>query len=253
MSTANWNSNIRKFCVILTLLFPAFCFACEVKIISSLEKIGFFGCINSDAVKIMAKELDKKPRDIVIQSEGGDVEAALKLAAIIQELKLSLLVRGYCNSSCANYLIPAAKHVYVENDSLIMFHGDVRLTLETFSDRDYIDPKLLRILDKLAQEELIFQSRNKKILLLHNYQRIASLKGEIHLQVDGVKYLCAGMELNPWVPSLKLLSALGVIDAGVPRDLMVFPEIEPKSAEMRINVSVSEQDPFDRCKKTAAD
>lgn len=54
---------------------------------------------------------------------GGDVATAIRLAEAIAAVKPSLFIKGNCNSSCANYLIPVARRIVLGPRSLVITHG----------------------------------------------------------------------------------------------------------------------------------
>jgi hypothetical protein len=69
--------------------------------------------------------LDKNPRinTMYIDSQGGDMRAAIALAELTRERKLRLVVAGRCFSACANYIFTAARSKDVLPGSLIGIHG----------------------------------------------------------------------------------------------------------------------------------
>jgi hypothetical protein len=60
-----------------------------------------------------------------ITSEGGSVRHAIAIGRSIAARRMELVVAGYCESSCANYLLPAAGRVRVTPDARIVLHGSV--------------------------------------------------------------------------------------------------------------------------------
>lgn len=60
---------------------------------------------------------------LVITSAGGEVDVAIFAAHIVAEMQLDVEVVGQCASSCANYLLPAARRVHVDPYSVVMVHG----------------------------------------------------------------------------------------------------------------------------------
>lgn len=60
-----------------------------------------------------------------ITSQGGSVRNAIAIGRRIAERRAELVVAGYCESSCANYLIPAADRVRIWPDARIVVHGSV--------------------------------------------------------------------------------------------------------------------------------
>jgi hypothetical protein len=62
-------------------------------------------------------------RRVVVESEGGPVRFAIPVARLMAPLRVELVVRGRCNSSCANYLLPVARRVTLEPGAMILLHG----------------------------------------------------------------------------------------------------------------------------------
>jgi hypothetical protein len=64
-------------------------------------------------------------RTLVVNSIGGSVIPAIRMAELIEPLDLELVVRGNCNSSCANYLLPVARRVRLEPGATVLLHGSI--------------------------------------------------------------------------------------------------------------------------------
>jgi hypothetical protein len=62
---------------------------------------------------------------MVVTSDGGEVTAALRLARAIRAHGLTLVVKGRCVSSCANFLFTGARRKIVAPQSLVVFHGGI--------------------------------------------------------------------------------------------------------------------------------
>lgn len=65
-------------------------------------------------------------KDIVgfkISSPGGGVNSGIALANKLRALGIDVYIGKLCASSCANYIIPAARNVIVDYDSTIIWHG----------------------------------------------------------------------------------------------------------------------------------
>lgn len=67
--------------------------------------------------------LDPKPAVLAIRSEGGEINAGMDLGEWLHARQLDVKVTGYCLSSCANYVFPAARNKTVGNTAVIGFHG----------------------------------------------------------------------------------------------------------------------------------
>ncbi|KOC89263.1 hypothetical protein NG42_13110 [Winslowiella iniecta] len=92
------------------------------------------GKINSDTYDQLADLLNQQDiRRLSINSTGGDVEAALKIARVIFEKKMDVEVRSLCASSCANYIFPAGQYKIIHDYSIIIWHGSMNSPAERIS------------------------------------------------------------------------------------------------------------------------
>ena len=86
-----------------------------------------FNCIylSGDINDRMAEKAEKAmlvPLPLIVNSNGGSARYAEIISHSIYNKNKSILVLGNCLSACAEYFIPAAKHVYVTSKSLIGYH-----------------------------------------------------------------------------------------------------------------------------------
>lgn len=86
------------------------------------------GPINTHFVAAAEQISSRYPtiRVLVIDSEGGEVEAALQLARIIRERGWDVAVKNKCLSACANYVFPAGKRKRVLPNSWVGIHEKTR-------------------------------------------------------------------------------------------------------------------------------
>ncbi len=87
--------------------------------------IVFFGDSGAELSLCLLKRRTSNPRILKITSPGGQASASMMSAYTIRAMGLSIVVDRYCNSSCANYLLPAAKSITVPEGSYVMVHGSV--------------------------------------------------------------------------------------------------------------------------------
>lgn len=81
----------------------------------------------------------KKAKLVVLQSEGGAVEAALTIAESLERLHLPVQISSYCISSCANYLAIIGHPLRVLPGAILGFHGAPPETYEAFYRLGYAD------------------------------------------------------------------------------------------------------------------
>ena len=87
--------------------------------------IVFFGDSGAELSLCLLQRRASNPKIIKITSPGGQASASMMSAYTIRAMGLSIVVDRYCNSSCANYLLPAAKSITVPEGSYVMVHGSV--------------------------------------------------------------------------------------------------------------------------------
>lgn len=64
-------------------------------------------------------------RELILNSEGGNVSAALDIAEILEGKRLHMVVEGQCNSSCANYVLPLAGRITIRPGAVALLHGSI--------------------------------------------------------------------------------------------------------------------------------
>ena len=84
----------------------------------------FTGAIHPATVRAVAKLMKKYPgiRRMVIDSGGGDVDAALELSRIVKTQGWDLTVRHQCLSACANFVFPAGARKAVLPNAWVGVH-----------------------------------------------------------------------------------------------------------------------------------
>ena len=128
-----------------------------MKIISVFVVILFFGInsanaseYNKKSVILLNGEINLKmynyyisnissgTKKIIVTSLGGDVKYGVLIGRDIISRKLDVVVRDYCLSSCANYILLAGKNKKIEKNSIIGFHGTSFADSEENEVRDKI-------------------------------------------------------------------------------------------------------------------
>ncbi|MEQ6291638.1 hypothetical protein ACFPAG_13585 [Vogesella sp. GCM10023246] len=64
-----------------------------------------------------------KPRELLINSPGGDARLGLLLGYLVHGWGLDVRVREQCASACANYVFPAGRNKYLAAGSMLLWHG----------------------------------------------------------------------------------------------------------------------------------
>jgi hypothetical protein len=93
----------------------------------------FDGAILKEApVDVIAKLNDRG--FFVVRSPGGFLEVAIKIADILMEKDATVVIRDYCLSACANYLLVATRRTYVLKNTLVAWHRPTDLGCGNLSD-----------------------------------------------------------------------------------------------------------------------
>jgi ATP-dependent protease ClpP protease subunit len=87
------------------------------------ENLFFSGPIQANEYEQFAQVFTPKVKYFVVDSDGGDVAAAIKIANVIADHDITVVVNGACISSCANYFFTAGKKKIIRQ-GFVAFHGD---------------------------------------------------------------------------------------------------------------------------------
>lgn len=92
------------------------------------KHVSLNGPINAQFVAELARISSSYPtiRVLVIDSEGGEVEAAIQLGRLVRERGWEVAVKNKCLSACANYVFPAGKRKRVLPNSWVGIHEKTR-------------------------------------------------------------------------------------------------------------------------------
>jgi hypothetical protein len=91
---------------------------------SAENTVSFSGDIVQNSFLGYQHVINGKVKNVIVNSGGGDVNEAIKIATDIYKRNLRVIIDGLCLSSCANYLLPAANAVKL-SDGFIGVHGNV--------------------------------------------------------------------------------------------------------------------------------
>ncbi len=96
--------------------------ACEQR---TAEVFAITGEIDAGLARCVRNTFAESTRELVLNSEGGSIEAALDIAEVLQGHGLTMRVEGACNSSCANYFLPLAKRIEIGPEAMVLLHGGI--------------------------------------------------------------------------------------------------------------------------------
>jgi hypothetical protein len=114
-------------CLVLAHRAEARCLATDV------DQILIEGPTDKNLVDCVRLLMQKSTKSIVINSNGGPVAPAMEIADLIAPHRPRIIVRGSCDSSCANYILPMASSVRLEAGAMIRLHGGVDEGLQEFT------------------------------------------------------------------------------------------------------------------------
>ena len=98
---------------------------------------------------------------LVVHTGGGDVEIAMDAADALEAGGgYDLVVDGLCASSCANYLLPAARRVVVREGSAVMLHGSLDQGLKDLMLSDKPIPAQLSSVQAILDRQEAFRTQH---------------------------------------------------------------------------------------------
>lgn len=148
------------------------------------------GSIGTDNVADITKNANII-KTIIITSQGGDTEAAIAIGRIIRANNISVEVKKYCLSACAQYILPAApKIVLIGNSVIAVHHSPISIknilleSGDTVGARDYID------LARLESDYFDFLGIDKFFLsqMFNSLEPICIAKPSDSRKLTGIKY-----------------------------------------------------------------
>lgn len=101
--------------------------------------------------------------ELVLTSRGGSADQAMRIAERFEGRRLTMRVRGECNSSCANYFLPLAARLIVEPGAVIVVHGgiDPSLISRTQASANGMVDGQVDNLEEIAARQAAFMARNE--------------------------------------------------------------------------------------------
>lgn len=117
-------------------------------------------------------------REVVLNSPGGLIVEAARIADRLAGRGLTVRVRGHCASACATMLMPMARRIVVEPGALVMLHpGPDAHYLDLFERRR---PERLALLQ--AEDGLTVDGAIARDAVMHQVQRDVTARYERFLQ-----------------------------------------------------------------------
>ncbi|MCA1857507.1 hypothetical protein LE190_16455 [Massilia oculi] len=125
------------------------------------DSLRIMGAIDARSADRIIAFVDGGGRRIVIDSEGGDAEAGMRIAERLAGAEVEVVVNRYCFSSCANYVFVPARSKALNEGAVLGFHGGIP------------DTRHIRL------ENLAPETRGLFEMMSRNYERQAALFGPL--------------------------------------------------------------------------
>lgn len=198
-------SNIRKY-LLCFLIFVPLLFSAGY---SYSESIYISGRTDNEMYKKI-NNLSHNVDIVEIDSFGGSEDIALEIASVIAANNLTVKVRRYCLSSCAMYILAAAKKVIVSEYAIVGFHVPSVGSYQILR-RAAPESKFTHKIGQIAKHtEQLYESAGKDISIL----RDAFYQSEIYCislhRTDGEVTSATGFfVVDVWIPDRASLAANG--------------------------------------------
>ncbi|MGD8121140.1 hypothetical protein [Vibrio sp. TRT 2004] len=131
------------------------------KVLAVGDTLFFDGIITGEsvleAVRVI-RESNRQIEKLKITSAGGDMAVGIEFGYFVKEMNLDVEVSELCFSSCANYVLPAAKSITINANSLIGWHGGTKQSDELWglSVPKKDKPAFMAYLNRLRIKETAF-------------------------------------------------------------------------------------------------
>lgn len=118
----------------------------------------FIGPITRASVELVKQSsAGRHLSGLSINSEGGDVGAALEIGKLVQDQRLEVEVRNWCMSSCANYVFPSGTRKRIVEGAVVAWHGSPsHLHLLDITGKGSADPVIREYNAALSKREAAF-------------------------------------------------------------------------------------------------
>lgn len=107
---------------VLSLSVPA-----EAKVWLEADTLHYKGQItaqDNNHLMQLYQQAKSKPKRLVIQSGGGNIDLGMDLAEFVLQQQLDVEVPDFCFSSCANYVFVAGKTKWLGENAVLGWHGN---------------------------------------------------------------------------------------------------------------------------------
>ncbi|MCB0412962.1 MAG: hypothetical protein KDD50_01430 [Bdellovibrionales bacterium] len=152
----------------------------------SETEVVFRGDIENGELSKFLEVFDNKVKFLTVTSGGGNTYEALEIANILKTNNVTVIVKIWCLSSCANYLFLAGKDRIIEN-GIVGFHGGIN---SCFASEEKRKESELRLRNFAETQGLTDQQIENSIV-----QNRKFLDRYSKMEKDFLKYVEASEEL----------------------------------------------------------
>ena len=127
------------------------------------ESFVLSGPIDAAMTECVQSRFAPTTNELMLTSRGGSADQAMRIAERFEGRRLTMRVRGECNSSCANYFLPLAGRLIVEPGAVIVVHGgiDPSLISRTQASANGMVDGQVDNLEEIAGRQAAFMARNQ--------------------------------------------------------------------------------------------
>ena len=188
---------------------------------SMIALVGEIDAASVDAITRIAPGTPA-PKTLYIDSPGGDLEAALKLANFVREYDVRVVVAGRCFSACAHYVFSAARRKEGMPGSLVGIHNkrfhyrekdrilSLNANVDTDKARIMATPEIRQGYREALRLEHDFFAKNGISTRYHDiYTAFDTARGKL---VPAAPARCRNIDL--WILTRPQLESMGVKGIG---------------------------------------
>lgn len=184
------------------------------------EPLRYVGVIDMPTVKAFIAQSPAPRLTLTIDSPGGDVAAGILLGEWVSEHELDVVVEGICASSCANYVLPAARRKAITAGALVVWHGGAhQADFEQFK-RDYlaaVKRRYLGIDDNNDRRLLLSNERFENLLLFQSMEWNLYQKRGIAASLPTLGQCGTDRPQPPWTLTKAAMASLGLGEVETPQ------------------------------------
>ena len=118
---------------------------------STLRYEGLITDASNQRLRELYESSDPRPSVLRIRSFGGEINAGMDLGNFVFDRELVVEVFEYCFSSCANYVVTAARSLRLEPTAVLGWHGGATQKIDPQTVSVTVDGKELQGAERRAQ------------------------------------------------------------------------------------------------------